>query len=62
MSQLPADSQPETVDFEIITQEEYQNQQADNIAKAVFGGEENAEKTGNLITQFVASYERQKHE
>jgi hypothetical protein len=52
----------ELVDFEIITQEEYQNQQAERVAKVVFDGEENAEKTGNLITQFVASYEQHKHE
>lgn len=54
--------QPESLDLEVITQEEYQNQQADRFAKAVFDGEENAEKTGNLITRFVASYEQHKHD
>ncbi len=62
MSQKQKDIQSEIVDFEVITQEEYQNQQADRVAKVVFDGEENAEKTGNLITQFVASYEQHKHE
>lgn len=62
MNKKQQNIQFELVDFEFLTQEEYQNQQADRVAKVVFDGEENAEKTGNLITQFVASYEQHNHE
>lgn len=51
----------ESIEAEILTNEEYQNQQADRLAKKVFDGEQNAEKTGHLITRFVASYEQHKN-
>ena len=51
----------ESLDVEVLTDEEYQNQQADRLAKEIFDGEENAEKTGHLITRFVASYEQHKN-
>jgi hypothetical protein len=38
-----------------------ENRRADEAAGEVFGGSENAEKTGALITRFVASYEQHKH-
>ena len=53
-------NQHDAIDIEVLTDEEYQNRQADRIAKDVFNGEENAVNTGNLITQFVTSYERNK--
>ncbi|OQW98739.1 MAG: hypothetical protein BWK73_51850 [Thiothrix lacustris] len=49
-------------DVDVLTQEEYQEQQADRLMQDVFSGEENAEKTGNLITRFVTSYEQHKHD
>lgn len=49
-------------DVDVLTQEEYQEQQADRLMQNVFSGEENAEKTGNLITRFVTSYEQHKHD
>lgn len=60
MTQEQQTTQPGNVDFEIITREEFQNQLADQITSGMFGNEDNAEKTGNLITQFVISYEQQK--
>ena len=51
----------ESLDVEVLTDEEYQNQQADRLAKEVFDGEENAEKTGHIITRFVRSYEQHKN-
>lgn len=53
------DKKPEP-DIELITHEEFQQQQAKYLEKEVFGSEENAEKTTRLIQSFVASYERQK--
>ncbi len=53
--------QRETLDLEVLTDEEYQNQQADRFSKDIFDGEKNAEKTGHLISSFVASYEKQKN-
>ena len=35
---------------------------ADRVAEDVFGGEENARRTADLIERFVASWERHKHE
>ncbi|MBU0653664.1 MAG: hypothetical protein KJ914_00865 [Gammaproteobacteria bacterium] len=49
-------------DVDVLTQKEYQAQQAERLMQDVFSGEENAEKTGNLITRFVASYEKHKHD
>ncbi|PQJ97289.1 hypothetical protein CXB77_02825 [Chromatium okenii] len=51
-----------TNDFELLNDEQVQQQHANQIAVQVFHGEENAEKTGNLITTFVDSYSRQRHE
>lgn len=56
----PQAPQPESIDSDLITSADYQNQQADQIAKELFDGEANAEKTGSLIAHFVASYERHK--
>lgn len=39
---------------------EQENHDADTLAKAVFGSEENTRKTTGLIQQFVESYQRQK--
>lgn len=47
-------------DMQVLTNEEYHNLQADRIVKEIFNGEENAEKTGHLITSFVSSYEKRK--
>lgn len=49
-------------ELDILTQAEYQEQQADQLLQDVFDGEENAEKTGNLITRFVTSYEQHKRD
>jgi hypothetical protein len=49
-------------DVEVLTQEEYQERQADQLMRGVFGNEENAKKTGNLISRFVTSYEQHKHD
>lgn len=59
MSINPADTD-KTPDIEVITREEFQQQQADLIEREVFSSEENAGKTTSLIQSFVASYERQK--
>ena len=56
-----AQIQHEAFDLEVLTDQEYQNQQADRLAKDVFDGEANAEKTGHLITSFVTSYEQHKN-
>ena len=55
---MAVDVQP--MDIDVLTNEEFQEQQANRLSNEVFGSEENAEKTGNLITQFVASYEKSK--
>lgn len=48
--------------IEILTQAEYQEQQADRLEREVFGSQENAGKTGNLISEFVTSYEQHKRD
>ena len=49
-------------DVDVLTQEEFQEQQAEQLLQDVLGGEENAEKTGSLITRFVTSYEQHKRD
>jgi hypothetical protein len=48
--------------LDVLTQAEFQEQQADNLIKQVFENEENAQRTGNLISDFVQSYERHKRD
>ncbi len=55
-------SEDVTMNVDVITREEFQEQQANRIEKEVFDGEENAEKTASLIQQFVASYAQQKNQ
>jgi uncharacterized protein YqgC (DUF456 family) len=62
MSQAPTVIATVPHDFDVLTQAEYQEKQADQLLQGVFGSEENAEKTGNLITHFVSSYEQHKHD
>jgi len=59
---MSAEQENNKPDLEIITREEFQQQQAEQIEKEIFGSEANAEKTAGLIQSFVASYEQQKGE
>lgn len=63
MSQQATEQHPITADnIEVFTEEEFQQQQAGRIEKEIFENEKNAEKTGGLISDFVASYEAAKNE
>ncbi len=52
----------EIIDVEVLTNEEYQERQADMLMQITFGNEENMKKTTSVITSFVDSYEKHKHE
>jgi Phosphate/sulphate permeases len=62
MSQAPTVIDTVPHEFDVFTRAEYQEQQATQLTEIVFGSEENAEKTGNIITRFVTSYEQHKHD
>jgi hypothetical protein len=55
-------NQPEIIDVEVLTNEEYQERQADMLMEQTFGNEENMRKTSSVIASFVESYEKHKHE
>lgn len=52
----------EIIDAEVLTNEEYQERQADMLIEQTFGNEENMKKTSSVIASFVESYEKHKHE
>lgn len=52
----------EIIDVEVLTNEEYQERQADMLMEQTFGNEENMKKTSSVIASFVQSYEKHKHE
>lgn len=62
MSQAPAVIDTIPHDFDVLTQAEYQERQADQLLQDMFGGEANTEKTGDVITRFVTSYEQHKRD
>lgn len=55
-------NQLEIIDVEVLTNEEYQERQADILMEQTFGNEENMKKTSSVIASFVESYEKHKHE
>ena len=56
----PSDDRIAAID--VLTQAEFQEQQATLLQQAVFGDADNAHRTGELITRFVRSYEQHKHD
>lgn len=52
----------EIIDVEVLTNEEYQERQADMLMQQTFGNEENMRKTSSVIASFVDSYEKHKRE
>ncbi|MBK1640674.1 hypothetical protein CKO12_02020 [Chromatium okenii] len=52
----------ETSTFELLNDEEVQQRHANQFAVQVFNGDANAEQISTLITQFVSSYEKHRHE
>ncbi|UJS23990.1 hypothetical protein [Thiothrix winogradskyi] len=49
-------------ELDILTQAEYQERQADQLMREVFGSEARAGATGDLITRFITSYEQHKND
>lgn len=47
---------------DVLTQDEFQAQQAAQLEQQIFGNETNTQRTGELITRFVRSYEQHKHD
>ncbi len=56
----PSDDRIAAID--VLTQAEFQEQQATLLQQAVFGDADNAQRTGELITRFVRSYEQHKRD
>lgn len=56
------DTQLEIIDVEVLTNEEYQERQADMLMQQTFGNEENMQKTSSVIASFVESYEKHKRD
>jgi hypothetical protein len=52
----------ENTALELLNDEQVQQQHANQLIVQVFNGDANAEQTGTLITRFVNSYSRQRHE
>jgi len=50
------------VDGQLLTSEEYQEEMANRIADEVFQTEDHAEKTAGVISSFIQSYEKHKHD
>jgi hypothetical protein len=55
-------NQPIPMDGQLLTADEYQQEMAGRISEEVFETEENAEKTAEVISSFVQSYEKHKNE
>lgn len=47
---------------DVLTQDEFQAQQAAQLEQQIFGNETNTQRTGELITRFVRSYEQHKRD
>ncbi|WP_298608571.1 hypothetical protein [uncultured Thiothrix sp.] len=62
MSEFLSPIKASTNILDLLDQQDFQEQQATRLTEAVFGDEQNTEKTGILITKFVRSYEKHKND